>query len=74
MKIKPRRWTQIRLLANRRTETYTVCIHTPGEAEQHDSTAVPLRPQPNLRAIVIFPQPPQNSTVLLDEIALTEVQ
>lgn len=74
LEIKPRRWTQIRLLANRRTETYTVSIHTPGEAEQHGSTAAPLTPQPNLRSIVIFPQPPQNSEILIDEIALTEVQ
>jgi len=74
LKIKPRRWTQIRLLANRRTETYTVSIHTPGEAEQHGSTAAPLTPQPNLRSIVILPQPPQKSAVLIDEIALKEVQ
>jgi hypothetical protein len=74
LKITPRRWTQIRLLANRRTETYTVSIHTPGEPEQHGSTAAPLTPQPDLRSIVIFPQPPQNSAVLLDRIALAEVQ
>ncbi len=74
LEIKPRQWTQIRLLANRRTETYTVSILTPGEAEQHGSTAAPLTPQPNLRSIVIFPQPPENSAVLIDEIALAEVK
>ncbi len=71
-KIKERNWTHIKLLANRRAQTYSVTIKPAGQDERSASAPVFLAPQTNLRSIVIYPQPPTGSTVLIDEIELTE--
>ena len=72
--IKPRKWTNITITANRRTKTYTVAIKAKGKPEQRSKSNAPLNVQSKVRLITLFPQPPEGSVTLVDDIALTEVK
>ena len=71
--VPPRKWASIRLLANRRSQSYSATVEVDGHNAQ-TSRSFPLTPQPNLRSIVIYPQPPADSVVLIDDISLMEVR
>jgi len=69
LRVEARRWTRLRLLVNRRARTCTAQVDSGPE-----SPPTPIRPQSNLRSVVLFPQPPEGSEVLVDDIALTEIR
>ena len=67
-------WTQVTILANRRTRSFEIAIQSDGENRRHSTVPGLLTIQPNLRNIVFIPQPPDNSATRVDDIALTEVR
>ena len=72
--IEPRKWTNITITASRRTRTYSITIKSENKPEQLSKTNAPLNVQSDVRIITLFPQPPEGSVTLVDDIALTEVR
>tara|TARA_Y100001934_G_scaffold281101_1_gene389719 strand:+ start:3374 stop:6124 length:2751 start_codon:yes stop_codon:yes gene_type:complete len=72
--IKPREWTKITVTANRRTRRYTVAIREGDGDEQISRIDAPLNVQEKVRLMTLFPQPPEGSVTLVDDIALMEVR
>ena len=73
IRIPPQQWTSIRVLANRRSQTYNATVKV-GDEESKTSKSVPLKLRSNLRLIILYPQPPADSAVLIDDISLMEVR
>ena len=73
LRIAPMTWTRIVILANRGAGNYSAVV-TPDRGERQTSGPVPLKLQKNLRSIVLTPQPPEDSVVLIDDLELTEVR
>ncbi len=73
LSVPANQWTELRLLANRRAQTYSATMTIAG-GEIRGSQSVSLTPRNNLRSITIHPQPPSNSEVLIDDISLMEVR
>ncbi len=72
--VEPRKWTKITITASRRTKTYSIAIKTEGKPKQLSKTNAPLNVQSDVRIITLFPQPPEGSVTLVDDIALIEVR
>ena len=72
--VEQRKWTKVTVTASRRKRTYSITIKTPEGPEQNATTSAPLNVQTKVRVITLFPQPPEGSVTLVDDIALMEVR
>ena len=67
--IPTRSWTNLKLLVNRRAKSCAAFVDS-----DTASITAPINRQRNLRSVVLFPQPPAGSEMLIDDVKLTEIR
>ena len=73
--VQPKVWTKVRLIANRRARKFSIAVQVKDdESEILAESPGALNVRSKLRNIVLIPQPPEDSEVLVDEIELTEIR
>lgn len=72
--IDPQTWTKVVILSNRRASGFSIKLQPSGADEATSQITGDLAVQSNLRNLILFPQPPEKSVVLIDEIELMEVR
>jgi hypothetical protein len=73
LKLSAKEWSTIRLRSNRNLGVYGVSIQATNQKEVHSPMSAPLVQQHALRLIQLFPQPPADSVVFIDDIEWLEI-